>query len=573
MPKVNPFSFFLVVIKTLSFSCSPIHRRRLEFIPKLDNDFINQSRKYSLNEKESDKTKSNEIKISHAKFEKELKNIGSNDDFSYLLWALMHPIETMNLIKKYHMVGNAFIAMFLIHILLVTHLTIKSIIYAFFANSNQVLHKYLTDIYYPHTAGVFREPKLFNNLILILCLLTMCVRLCSAYNLIKNSIINCGETYKEVRMSQVNFSNLSIYELTLFDWIEFLIYSRQHDKEVECDPIVARAHFKFEKLNKIKLDFLNQKESLYYYNLFDFEECYSDFIMFDPNKRNDKYSDWHCPIPGPRVSVGQLRSMIFVIMLIELTTFLTLACSLLGCVYLELRSILPLDNEIDQTTTLLFTSKEHLFELKHLIRMFELFTFILLQLPLHYDSGLIYLDATILLSRLSKLSKIFQYDLIYDTEEREVFMETLEKSSNLNSRVSYVHLNDIFLEDLNYPPTVKENNDANKDDNNREENDDTFEDLNTKVQHNVKLTKLLYLEFVDLKRVHTTYLNLLIIVNGLTVSYIISIIFKINNTAELIILGAIIFSCLAPTLNTLFVCAMIERKVSYNFSIMILIFS
>lgn len=85
--------------------------------------------------------------------------------------------------------------------------------------------------------------------------------------------------------------------------------------------------------------------------------------------------------------------------------------------------------------------------------------------------------------------------------------------------------------------------------------------MNIKAQHNIKQTKSSHLQFVDVKRVQSMYLNILIIVLGMTMSCTISIIFKIKSTAELIILVA---SCSAPVMNTLLVFVMVKRKVSLN---------
>lgn len=44
MPKINTFSLFLIVVESLSFTFSPIHRKRLEFRFKLDDNSRGNSR-------------------------------------------------------------------------------------------------------------------------------------------------------------------------------------------------------------------------------------------------------------------------------------------------------------------------------------------------------------------------------------------------------------------------------------------------------------------------------------------------------------------------------------------------
>lgn len=552
---------FLIIIEYLSFSCSPIHKKRLILKFKLDDNSREQSKS-----SKSDIVLEDSIDEAEKSFEvigNDLKNIGPNDDdFSHMFWAILHPIQASRLIKRYHMAGNVFIIMFLIHIILVTHLTIKSIIYTFFASSDKAFYQYLNNIYYPHIAGVFREPELFNNLILIFSSLSMCIRLRSAYKLIKSSIIN-RETYKELRMSQVNFSNLTLYELTLFDWIEFFLFSFQHDEDIENHPEIAQAHFSLSNLfNEIELDSLTQKETLYHYNLFDWSECYLESIVeFDLKERRDKYRDWFSPLPASRISAGQLRRVIIFALLCESVSMFGLACCLFGCAYLELRSTLPSDYETAKTIELFFRWGGQLIEPIHLIRMFELFIFILLQVPLHYDSGLVLLDATVLISRTSKLREIFQYVLNH-CEERDISTDVLKKQRSNLHEINYLAFNNILM-DTNYKS--EKSNQSLEDD----YCSSRIEELNIKLQHSVKLTKLLYLEFADMKRMHSMYLNLLIIVMGLTVSYTISLLFRIKSSVDLIILVVMLIAISVPVMNTLIVCAMIERKVS-QFSLKII---
>lgn len=105
---------------------------------------------------------------------------------------------------------------------------------------------------------------------------------------------------------------------------------------------------------------------------------------------------------------------------------MALASSPLGCVYLRLRGKLPEDYEVAKAFELFFRWGD-LVQTNHFVRMFELFLFISLQLPLHYDSGLVSLDATILMSRISKLNEIFKYDLNHsEGRESQIKLETIE---------------------------------------------------------------------------------------------------------------------------------------------------
>lgn len=535
MFKINFFEPFVFIIHKICFSCSPINKTRYK------DEHMEQLR-YNKLELTSDEAS------------------GITEDKAWF-WKLQNPIELFSLIKRYHMTGNVCTLLFFCHLLFLLHLTVKSIVHSIFTGTDRKLIEHFNSVYYPHMAGSLSEPYLFNNLFLAVSLHTLCIRSLSAYNLIRSSVINATR-YLEFRVSQVSMSALTMYYMSPGDWYTFVKHSMFHGSEVRNDPEINRAHLKFNKMVQKQLPHLSTSDRLYYLNSIDFEECYASLGIFKLNKRKKIHQTWHCAPPCLRTSLGAFRNgalLGFTLGPFLVAGFLTV---FFGVFFTELRSSFPPEAQVD-SWEVLSTWSTHLSEPLHCLRLFELFLLIACQGPTQCDAVLVIMQIIMLISRCNKLIMVLEGHMAqlkskqYRSQPQPI--DELLVSEEVDSLFS--HLNE---------PIYIDRTDGNKSFlkwNKRqiyfEKNlDGSQDDLNNKLKHDIKLIRLIYLEFVAIKRAESIFINLLIAGNAICITYCIALLFRIKTMSETIILSAALVNAIVPTINTLLICAGIEQTVS-----------
>lgn len=509
MVRINFYAPFLFTIKYISFSCSPIDGQRFR------SNFKKRMRR-----------------LTESLDGPAFLEASSEEPTRVDLWsAIRNPLMLIKLVKRYHMAGNVFIMAAVLHILILLHMTSKGLIHLIFVSPDSALNDYFNEIYYPHLMGVFPKPHLFNNLIVALCAYSLSVRLLSAYNLIRSAIVNANG-YKELRITQINLTSLTLYNLTLENLKQFVLHSLKHNRSrLRENPKSMEAHLKLNGLIQKELPNLSLRDQLYRLNVIDFEECYSRLGFFKISQRGKRYRSWYCPPPGPRVSIGLLRNSIA----LNIGSFLLWGCALsfylAAIVYLELRSTLPKDSGEPSPLEVFKNWSVFSTEPYHLVRLAELFLFFALQVPHQCDAVLIFMDATILISRAKKLIDILESDL--ELCKREINPPGFNNTQSLHHWQVYRKYSLV--------------NGSNK-------------ELNELIQRHIMLSNLLYTEFKDVRRAHTKSLNLLVFGHGICLSYTMSLFFTISTFSELIILLFSSISSIIPTLNTLVFCAGIERS-------------
>lgn len=543
---MNPFRIFTVGAHLVCFSCSPLDAKRFraEREGRVERDFVEN---VSSNERL-------EHRDDYEDYEEQIKEervVQEN-----WLYKFMHPLDLLKLIKRYHMAGNAFIFIFIFHLAALMHLTLKTWLHYIFIGRDHEQLKYFDSIYYPHLAGVFPEFYQFNTLFLVLSTYNLILRFWNAYVLIRRSIIN-EYRYKELSIDQVNMASMICADLTVEEWIKFWVSGVEHEKAVRNDAIIREAHLGFNRNIQRRLRNSSQLDLMYYMNVIDFDECYSKIQFFNQLKLKKSYATWHCALPIPRIDLKTFRIGLVMGMISNIVLLITLVVCILGYVYFELNyANNPGYHEgAHQQPTYGLTGLQ-------LLRFLEVSLLILTQVPQHGDGGVFIMGATVLASRTRKLKQNMLRDLNMCLDGLNSTM--MKQTSNLAAPPTQYYFNRSSLRFHQHQEEGFEQENFVHDANPRQTRLHDRRNLNDRIQRQVSLIRLIYLEFMDLKKNHTVYLNLLFISHGICISYIISLFFAISTESEIIILCSLLISSLIPISSALFISALVEQEVTFG---------
>lgn len=506
--KFNPFGIFIIAVHKISFACSPIDKYRI-----LDED------KRRVN--------------------KSFPKTGNEDLIAHKSWwlRLKNPVEMARLIKRHHLIGNWSFALFLLHLSILFHFTIKATVHTFYTRSDRNRMQYFNSIYYPHLAGSLPDFYLFNNLFFTLSLICLSLRLLSAYELIRGSILNAHE-YNDVRITQVNLGALTMCSITISDWIKIFSHSFKHIRDVRTDPTIRSAHLKLAPKFRENLDKMDRKDLLLRTNIINFNECYDEINI---GIGRQWYQSWHYSTPIYKISsmafwlanVLSLLGYIFVILLSGLVIIVWL--------YLEMKSYYSLEQSINSIETIGSRFPQPL----RFLRSIEIIMLILAAIPQQFDAVLIMVDQLILISRANKLMEIFEEDLNQLKMFRCSYFQTKLREDLFRERL-------LFKRDPSISPIrrflLQNRNLSFK-----------LEEFNEKVQVDVRLASLLHWEFLNIKQAHSTRMNMIIIGNGILLTYIVSLFLVVDGTAQMLILVVTFIAGFTNIMIALIFCAATER--------------
>lgn len=529
----KPVVLFYFITHKIAFACSPIDKLRLEEeLKKADTEFRKKEESGSVLEDETDDEDDDDYwNIDNTDL--------SNKIFSIdWLWIFCHLSEVIKLIEEYHMVDRRYIYLFIVQIIYNTHMLVK-ILYYTLQNRNEIdLPNSELLVYYPNVSGSFKNSILFNNLLVPIMFLNLVVRLRALYCVIRYSLINKNR-YQHFTISQVNIYSFTCFtDLTIADWIGFIIGSIKHDEEVKRNPRLRWAHKNAMLSNQImsSTNFTGHQSNfkkIYYFTMMNFAECYFS-PQINLNHKFERparleYNRWHPECPNFRLDIGIERKLAAVnVAAVFGMLFSGVACSA-GFVYMELGSIL-LSGGINDTESSQITSKHFLILLSHpmhLIRLVELLLNLILLVPYYYLVAFVITDLSVVTSRINRLVELLTDDL----ERGRI---------SLGRQYSYHRL---------FTPDPRE--------------------LNERLEHNLELVKLVYMEFLDLRNAHTTYLNWTLIGNGLGVSYALSLIFELKSTSEYAIVLIAITATVVPNVAAIIICADIESNFKRVYSVLL----
>lgn len=430
--------------------------------------------------------------------------------------VLLKPIELIRLIKRYHKCGNGFVCFFVIHLSYLAHITIKCAVHTFYTGSDRVMIEYFDTIYYPHLLGVFPKPYLFNNLFLALSLFFSSARFLAASRLIRGAIVN-AKHYREIRMSQLNLAYLTSFNMPLRQWWIGLFEHSKHLEMINHDQKIREKHFSYNSNTEIQSRNLSNRDMRYQLNMVDFGDCY--YWIGDTTRPKAKYKEWHFPTPLHRVPNNWTMAIVAGTVCGLFVGFISPLILCAGVLYLEFRSSLPAE---DSPTLLEVAARfsPHLSRPLHVLRITELLAYSLLMLPHNFDAALLYTDIIHLVGRVGKLTCLMKKE-----------KEFIRDSTRFRLALSSHSLNQLLM-------------------------------LNHRLQHEAKITRALYTEFIDLKIMHSLYINLVLVGSGICIAYIVSLKAAISTTAEVAVLSMLFVTSLIPIVSIVSFCAWAERTVS-----------
>lgn len=453
------------------------------------------------------------------KFNSNLKRILQDKSVDWkVVWNLKH---LAYLIKRQHLAGNKFLFCILLQFFLLFYLLFKCIFHLLKTRHNEELAEYYDKQYcFPKLFHSYPNQFQFYGLCLTVYLYSLVIRLDATIKLIRISILN-QKHYKEFYITQVNCSYMDLTsDVTVKQLLQLMRNSLIHYLQIGRNPLTRSAHTKIRAL-KTMSEF-DKSDMIYYRNAIDFNECHK---LNSKNVANFKYrtlghNNWHYTMPVHRMDSFELALFEFFLKIGILTLGLFIFLVLANFFIFEVRATLP---EHNLTWLDLLASPLNLLSKPcRLVRFLDTAGMVFVQLPNQMDAAAFCLDAIVLLSRIRKISKCFEDCL-----------------NVCRLGVYLIHSN---------CDTIQTKIDR--------------KELNKYVRQLSNLTKILSYEFLDIKKAHSSYLNLMILSSGFCLAQCAIIIIRTDFFAVRFNCSAIAVALCVPLFTVPIYCVMIDNMVS-----------
>lgn len=525
--RFNYYSLVIFLAHKISFSCSPL----LTELVELDR----KNEKASCICHRSD---------SHL-VQRQKSNCDRDED--NILHYLMRPRTLITLIKRYHGVGWDFLFLASIHFLLLMYLGTKAFFSLLTVGNDPEWSKYCSRSWFPRMLESYPNPESFNNLCIMYLLYYVSLRGLCTYRLVKYAIVN-RNGYKDITISQVNFTVAAVHHWKMQDWLDYVRTAVSHRKLCSSDNEARKLHLSFgEECNDIMMR-SGKREVMYYNNVIDFTKCYGDLRdKFGSKHLSSWASNWHVAQPACRQDVED-AGRLFILQVIGFSALLT-ALIVLGIVFFfyEASRLTPNPDE----STILETLEvfpDFVMNFSHFIRYLDIMLVLIVQFPNHIEAGLIYWDMTVMISRTRKVCDAISEDLNFCAKKAREY-----KNSDNHSTMKRYNCFTVS--------PVQQQDDTNI---HEYDNLDTSakELLNEEIEVHIRLASVLNLEFDDLKRTHTLYLNLLFVGSGFCISICLSLLLVSKSSIVSFLMAGLAISCFIPLFGMVFFCVRAELAVS-----------
>lgn len=322
----NIFEIYLFMVHKVSFACSPISKVRFK-LKFFQLEYANKRRRLSPNEDRQEEG-TNFVQVPQS-YE------------SYLLWSLQHPIQVFEMIKRYHMVGNITVIIHILFTLGLIHVFVKSVFFLYIGDDREALTYYKSH-HYPHFAYNSKRPNDLNLAFFCFASLFLCCRVRNIFRLVRQAIINANSN-EQLHVPQLNLAYMTTFNLTPSQWLNLWKSASDHKKVIRDDEEKYKNHIEFNSTVHEHLSEYWQKNYVYYFNLIDFEECYSglDFIKNIHNRQKENYKTWHIAYPVDRLSLIDLRFIVVILVVISFDSLFGLSLSFSTVVYRDVLSYFP----------------------------------------------------------------------------------------------------------------------------------------------------------------------------------------------------------------------------------------
>lgn len=461
------------------------------------------------------------------------------DKRNLLCKIILYPIEIYKIVRDFYMIGNLTMNLQILHLLVLIHLFVKSFIHTVLIRGDKDKVEFLESIYYANIAGISSKPMMFDYLFFGCSVCFLCLKISRFYNAIDLSLKNINE-YKDLRATQINLAYGSRFYLTFKEWFKLINCSAQHEKHLHLNKSSKEDYLKLTDSVQELLPKLSERDAVFYVNPIDFQKCFEDHNLLDHNTGREGYKQWFCAYPLHRVSSLGLREIVLFSSLGSIAVLFIYFVGVFEVIYLTFRtefevgyspSISELFNEV----------KLNMFSLRHWIRAVEAIVVLSPQLLQIYDICCASVDIHIVTSRAHKIARIFENHLGFARYEKQRKFET-----QLSQIRSFVYINAWKID-----PNFQHN-----------QSREYYVEYNKQIRHDANLIRLLYCEFLSVRKHHTQFINFFIISGGIGSSYAIASLILQPIFAEIWILSSFLMSCVIPIVGIVLYCAKMERTVS-----------
>lgn len=509
--RFNPAAILVIVAHQITFSCSPVTTHLVE---------ITRARYNEMSKSLIPSPVPNDFMSFWS---------GRNETLHHELeenWSkyLLDPKKLVDYIKQYHCVGNLFFIMTAGQFATICYLHIKSTFHLFVTGTDQDLANYYADRYFPRIYHSYADSHNLDSFIASICTYILFFRLLRLYSLIKNSIIN-RNGYETMNIAQLNFTNVSSFELPLFESMRFLRFIYGHKKACMNDEKVRKMHLTLEDNLEETMNKKHLAELIYFHNPIDFTCCFNTFEndFSDVYKANPYWAkDWFVATPCPRIDPTEFSLLVMIASIAIPLATLVLIIFVSYITFFELCTIAK-DNNQDNCLAQLPLL---LFDPYRFVRLFDIFASVLIQLPQQIEAAFFYWDCSVMIARARKVNEALQVDLDFCSNGAKLVGDDSNPAEH--QRVT--------------PKEKKE--------------------LNNSIWLHIRLTRCIHHEFRDLRMAHSTFLDALFVGGGLLISVSTSSLLVSNSLVKQLILGSFIVSCCVPIILSVFYCILTEVTVS-----------
>lgn len=429
--------------------------------------------------------------------------------------------------------------------------------------------QYYADHYLPRLFESYTSPTRNYPIVLVISTFYLIERSIITVRLIRRSTDNC-DGYKQIDAIQLNATFLTVLNWNIKDWWRFLKASREHrkictDRDQTTTAWTSNqertAHLYVNQRLADNIDDMDSYELSYCNNPIDFSHCYRfhglDISRLRPNILYKPQA--FCRIDMPELSWFVYYFFFGVpILLVAMASFMLIALSV------ELVALVPDGDQITIHGYLrqipnLFT------DLNRLIRLIDIYTLVIAQMPLQNQTSAIALDIATLISRVNKVTDLLNDDLKFCVDRAHEYKNSILLAQD-GTKLLHVH------EDLN--AYVSKRNGSLSIELSKSSSDyfarGKFTNISraernllaNRLRFNLRLAHVVRTEFVALKRSHSSYLNILIAGSGFFVAAAFALLLLIPQSLEQAMLFIGIVAGIVPLVVLSPLCVEIQNSVS-----------
>lgn len=457
--------------------------------------------------------------------------------------SLKRPAQLLNLIKRYHDAGNMFFVFAFAQIISLAYLGFKSIFQAIVIGHDKRKAKYYASSWFPRMFESYPDPENFYALAIIICTYYLLLRLLCLRRLVLGAIIN-KNGYKRLTITQTNMPVAGVYNMPAKAWFDLVKLTLSHKHLCNTNAEVRKLHLTFDPSCRDKLMRYSQKQLTYYTNAIDFNACFGELIKeMDVEHRSEWSSNWHISQSTCYVDPHELGILIMLQAVGFFALFSVTPVLMVLHLYYEISRLTP-DPDTASYADVFKTIPSFLTSLNALIKFFDVTLNIFVQIPNQIEAAIIYWDLAVLISRTRKVGEALREDLsMCTTRPHEGDWRQTHEESDAHGTQWAIGAD--CEHDHHFTMGHAER-----------------KTLNESIEMHVRLAQMLNIEFIDLKRSHTLYLNLLFVGCGFCISVCISLIFVVKSNLMIFILASLVVSCSVPLVGVVLFCVVAELMVS-----------